>query len=39
MVQFILAAEEVIFGLGEGEHDPYDEYDPEGENSDWEPEF
>ena len=39
MVLDIQAAQEAIFDLGEGEHDPYDEYDPEGQNSDWEPEF
>jgi hypothetical protein len=39
MVQVIQLVEEAIFDLGEGEHDPYDEFDPEDENSDWEPEF
>jgi len=39
MVQVIRLVEEAIFDLGEGEHDPYDESDPEGENSDWEPEL
>jgi hypothetical protein len=39
MVLDIQAAQEAIFDLGEGEHDPYDEFDPDGENGDWEPEF
>jgi len=39
MVLDIQAAEEAIFDLGEGEHDPYDEFDPDGENGAWEPEL
>ena len=39
MADVILAAEEAIDDLGGGEDDPIYEGDPEGENSDWEPEF